>query len=106
MSKEEVLYSWLRYVQQIAKFFFINTGKPIVEERLFQYPFPEQLWANIRNFIRNLAELPLWASKDLSETVFGGKQNASFWQTIFETGKTPSGVQVMSRGINLVEMIK
>jgi hypothetical protein len=37
---------------------------------------------------------------------FGGKQNMSYWQTIFETGKTPSGVQVMLKGINLVEMIK
>lgn len=106
MSKEEVLYNWLRYVQQIAKFFFINTGKPIVEERLFQYPFPEQLWSNIRNFIRSLAELPLWANKDLSATVFGGKQNMSFWQAIFESGKTPSGVLVMPKGLNLVEMIK
>jgi hypothetical protein len=106
MSKEEVLYNWLRYIQQIAKFYFINTGKPIVEERLFQYPFPEQLWTNIRCFVRNLAELPLWASKDLSETVFGGKQNMSYWQMIFESGKTPSGVQVMPKGINLVEMIK
>jgi hypothetical protein len=106
MSKEEVLYSWLRHVQQIAKFYFINTGKPIKEERLFQYLFPEQLWVNIRNFVRNLGQMPLWANRDLSETVFGGKQNNSFWHAIFETGKTPAGVQVMPKGLNLVEMIK
>ncbi|WP_020562993.1 HNH endonuclease [Methylosarcina fibrata] len=106
MSKEEVVYNWLRYVQQIAKFYFINSGKPIQEEKLFQYPFPDQLWENIRRFIRNLADLPLWVNKDLSETVFGGKQNNSFWQTVFETGKSPQGVQVMPKAINLVEMIK
>lgn len=106
MSKEEVLYNWLRYIQQIAKGYFITTGKPIQEEKLFQYPFPEQLWENIRHFVRNLAELPLWINKDLSETVFGGKQNNSFWQTVFETGKSPQGVQVMPKAINLVEMIK
>jgi len=106
MSKEEVLYNWLRYIQQIAKFYFINTGKPIQEEKLFQYPFPDQLWENIRHFVRNLSELPLWANKELSETVFGGKQNNSFWQTVFETGKSPHGVQVMVQPINLVEMIK
>lgn len=106
MSKEEVLYNWLRYIQQIARNYFINTGKPIQEEKLFQYPFPEQLWVNIRKFVQNLAALPLWANKDLSETVFGGKQNNSFWQTVFETGKSPQGVQVMPKAINLVEMIK
>jgi hypothetical protein len=106
MSKEEVLYNWLRYIHQIAKFYFINTGKPIQEEKLFQYLFPLQLWDNIRNFIQNLSALPLWVNKDLSETVFGGKQNNSFWQTVFETGKSPHGVQVMPLPINLVEMIK
>lgn len=106
MSKEEVIYNWLRYIQQIAKFYFINSGKPIQEEKLFQYPFPDQLWTNIRNFVRNLGALPLWANKDLSATVFGGKQNNAFWQTVFETGRSPQGVQVMAKGINLVEMIK
>lgn len=106
MSKEEVIYNWLRFIRQIAINYFITTGKPIQEEKLFQYSFPDQLWTNIRNFIRNLAALPLWVNKDLSATVFGGKQNNSFWQTVFETGKSPQGVQVMPQGINLVEMIK
>jgi hypothetical protein len=48
---------------------------------LLQYLFPEQLWINIRNFVRNLATLPLWVNKDLSATVF-------------ETGRSPQGVQV------------
>jgi len=106
MSKEEVIYNWLRYIQQIAKFYFINAGKPIQEEKLFQYRFPEQLWNNIRNFIKNLSALPLWVNRDLSSTVFGGKQNNSFWQTVFESGKSPQGVQVMPKGLNLVEMIQ
>ena len=106
MSKEEVLYNWLQYVQQVAYLYFVSTGRPTQKEKLFQYPFPEQLWTNIRGFLRNLAQMPLWANKDLSETVFGGKQNNSFWQAVFETGKTPGGVQVMPKGLNLVEMIK
>jgi len=106
MSKEEVLFNWLKFVEQIAYTYFVNTGKPTQQARMFQYPFPEQLWVNIRNFIRNLAALPLWVNKDLSETVFGGKQNNSFWQTVFATGKSPQGVQVMAQPINLVEMIK
>ncbi|MGH8084475.1 MAG: HNH endonuclease [Lysobacter sp.] len=106
MSKEEVIYNWLRYVQQVAKNYFINTGKPIQEDKLFQYPFPDQLWTNIRSFVRNLGALPLWVNKDLSATVFGGKQNNSFWQTVFESGRSPHGVQVLAKPLNLVELIK
>ena len=106
MSKEELLYNWLRYIQQVARNYFINTGKPIQDDKLFQYRFPDQLWTNIRNFVRNLAALPLWVNKDLSETAFGGKQNNSFWQTVFETGRSPQGVQVLAKPLNLVEMIK
>ncbi|MCR6701183.1 MAG: hypothetical protein NVV68_08575 [Dokdonella sp.] len=106
MSKEELVYNWLRYIQHVAKNYFINTGKPIQEDKLFHYLFPEQLWINIRNFVRNLSALPLWVNKDLSETVFGGKQNNSFWQTVFETGRSPHGVQVLAKPLNLVEMIK
>jgi hypothetical protein len=106
LSKEEVIYNWLTYVRQVAEFYFINAGKPIQKDKLFQYPFPDQIWTNIRNFLRNFSNLPLWANNDLSATVFGGKQNNSFWQKVFETGRTPQGVQVMPQGINLVELIK
>jgi hypothetical protein len=29
LSREEILYNWLKYVQQIVKFYFIMLGKPI-----------------------------------------------------------------------------
>ena len=106
MSKEELIYNRLRYVQQVAKNYFINTGKPIQEERLFQYPFPDQLWENIVRFVRNFSALPLWVNKELSEAVFGGKQNAGYWQTVFESGRSPQGVQVMAQPINIIELIK
>jgi len=106
MSKEEIIYNWLKYVGQIIKNYFIMQGKPINEAKLFQYRFPEPLWAVIRIFIRNLSNLPIWINKELSSTVFGGKQNYDFWQTIFETGKTPQGIQVLPGSINLMEMIK
>lgn len=89
MSKEEIVYNWLSYVGQIARQYFIMLGKPDPQERLFQYPFPEQVWGNISKFLRNLLALPLWVNRDLSETVFGGKQNNNFWKTVFETGHTP-----------------
>jgi hypothetical protein len=106
MSKEEIVYNWLGYVGQIARQYFIMLGKPDPQERLFQYPFPEQVWDNIGKFLRSLVALPLWVNRDLSETVFGGKQNNSFWKTVFETGRTPQGMQVLAQPINLIEMIK
>ena len=81
-------------------------GKPDPQERLLQYPFPPQIWENITKFLRSLMALPLWVNRDLSETVFGGKQIYSFWKTVFETGRTPQGQQVLSQPLNLIDMIK
>ena len=38
--------------------------------------------------------------------MFGGKLNNSFWQTVFENGRSPQGVQVLAKPLNLVEMIR
>jgi hypothetical protein len=72
---------------------------------LFQYNFPPQLWERLRTFIKNHANLPLWANKDLSSTAFGGKQNYEYWQEIFEKGRSPQGLQVLTEPINLMKMI-
>ena len=105
LSKEEVIHNWLRYVDQITRNFFIMQGKPVNEKKLFQYKFPQPLWEIIRIFIRNLFNLPVWANNSLSATVFGGKQNYDFWQSIFESGKSPQGVQVLTEPLNLMKMI-
>jgi len=106
MSKEEIVYNWLQLVGQIARTYFITLGKPDPKDRLFQVPFPEQVWENIRKFLENLAVMPLWVNVDLSDTVFGGKQNNGFWKTVFETGRTPQGMEVLAQPINLIDMIK
>lgn len=80
-------------------------GKPLQQDRVFQYKFPDSLWDRIRTFVVNMHNLPVWINKDLSSTVFGGKQVYSYWQTIFETGKSPQGVQVLSKPIDLMELI-
>jgi hypothetical protein len=105
ISKEEIMYNWLKYIEQIVKNYFIMQGKPIQEEKLFQYRFPQPLWERIEIFIKNLKNLPIWINRDLSLTVFGGKQNYSYWQSIFETGKTPQGYQA-SEPLDLMKMIK
>ena len=106
LSKEEILYNWLRYIKNIAQNYFVTTGKPIQETKLFQYRFPEPLWDNIGHFLDNLRALPLWVNRDLSMSVFGGKQNYDYWQTIFESGATPQGQKVLTEGINLIKMIQ
>jgi hypothetical protein len=106
MAKEEILYCWLDYVGQIVEYHFVHMGKPFNKERLFQYRFPEQLWANVANFIDNLAHLPMWMDHAASSTVFGGKQNNNFWHSIFETGTSPTGHKVMPVGLNVMNMIK
>ncbi|MEQ1665568.1 MAG: hypothetical protein ABL927_09360 [Bdellovibrionales bacterium] len=105
MAREEILYSWLGLVHQIIKSYFITTGKPIKEDRLLQYRFPEPLWENIERFLENLKKLPLWVNRDLASSIFGGRQNYDFWHMVFETGKTPQGQVVMPNGVDLMKMI-
>jgi hypothetical protein len=99
------MYNWLKYIEQIVKNYFIMQGKPIQEEKLFQYRFPQPLWERIRIFVGNLKNLPIWINRDLSLTVFGGNENYSYWQSIFETGKTPQGSQVLTEPLDLMKMI-
>ena len=106
MCKEEVLYSWLSYVKQIALMHFTMAGQPFDQTRPFQYKFPEQLWDRLRAYLVNLRALTLWVNRDLSATVFGGKQNNDFWRTIFLDGRTPQGQQVLSAPLNLMDMIQ
>jgi hypothetical protein len=106
LSREEIFYNWLKYVQQIVQSYFIMQGTPIVAEKLFQYKFSPQLWDRVRLFVRNLRKLPLWVNTELSISAFGGKQNYQYWQKIFETGKTPQGQIILATSLNLMEMIK
>lgn len=106
MAKEETVYSYLKLIQKIIQNYYISTGQIIDEKKLFQYEFTDALWNNIRNFIINLADLPLWKNNAFSTTVFGSKQNSGYWTEIFGTGKSPQGIKVLAEPINLMEMQK
>jgi hypothetical protein len=84
----------------------LGKGKSIDEKRLFQYKFPDALWESIRRVIHNLARLSVWKNRELSSTAFGGKQNYDYWQLIFETGKSPQGLQILPQGLNLDDLLK
>ncbi|SFF18667.1 HNH endonuclease [Spirosoma endophyticum] len=106
MSKEEIMYNWLKILQKVLYNFFITTGTMADENKLFQTEFPEQLWINLRNTIHNLSTLPIWVDTGMSATIFGGKQNNQYWEKIFATGSTPQGVRVLSEPINILTIAK
>ena len=106
MSKEEIVHNWVRLVRQIIYQYYITTGKPMDETKLFQQEVPEACWKNVEKFIDSLASLPLWINKDLSISAFGTKRTNEYWQSIFETGRTPDGGMILSSGLDLLEMIK
>lgn len=106
ISKEEIVYNWLLYLKKVIENYFINTGNLYEPNRLFQSRFPDQLWQNIRNFIINLKDLPLWKDKSMASTIFSGKSNYDFWKTVFETSKTSDNVPVLLKPLNFVDMIK
>jgi hypothetical protein len=106
MAKEEVLHAWLDLTKQVVLNYFLLTGRPVSTDKLFQCDFPDELWKTLRRFVTNLSKLPLWVDRPMAATVFGGKQSPSVWATIFQTGKSPQGQQVLSAPINILEMVK
>ncbi len=106
LGKEEIIYSWLKLVQQVVYNYFIMTGEVVNEQKqMFQIAIPERAWDNVRLFIKRFSALPMWRNRDFASTIFSGKHNADFWHQIFKTGKTPDGQLVMPSPINIMEMI-
>jgi hypothetical protein len=85
--------------------YYAWTGTFIDKERLFHYQLPAELWSRMDTFLTKLASLPCWIDKQLSTTVFGAKRNRDFWRTVFQTGKTPEGVRVLTKPLDVNEMI-
>lgn len=106
LCREEVMSAWLDLVSQVIRMYFSNVGTLYEDSRLFQTEFPPALWNRLRAFIHNFAAMAVWANPALAETAFGGKRVASYWQTVFKTGKTPDNSQVLPEPISLTEMIK
>ena len=104
--KEEIMYNWIIYIELLIENFFNMNGEYFDKQNLFQIKFPDQLWTNIRSFVRNLRDLPLWKDRKMATTVFGGKQVYDYWNVAFRTGKTPDGTTVLTKPINFVEMVR
>ncbi len=105
IAREEVLANVLRWVRLVITNYFAYTAKLIHDDRLLQTRLPDELWDRIKNFLESLSRLPCWIDKNLSTTVFGPKQNLDYWEKVFETGKSPSDIRILSKGLDLQEMI-
>lgn len=106
VAREEVLAHILRYVRLVMANYFAFTNRVVHEDRLLHIRLPDDLWDRVRYFLINLSKLPCWVDHNLSTTVFGPKQSRDFWERVFETGKAPSGIQILARGLDLPEMIR
>ena len=101
-----VLANILIWVRLVIENFYAANGQPYQRDRLLQKQLPEPLWKAIHRFLTRLADLPVWVDKPLSTMVFGSKQNLDFWEKIFTSGKSPTGVQVLAKPLNLQQMIQ
>jgi len=106
VAREEVMSSTVRWMRLVMANFFAYTGKVVYEDRLLQTRLPDELWTRLRNFLESLSQLPCWVDKNLSKHVFGPKQNFDFWEKVFSTGKSPTGVQILAEALDINKMIK
>ena len=106
VAREEVMANVLRWVRLVMTNYFAYTGKVVHEDRVLHNRLPDELWSRTRNFLENLSLLPCWVDSNLSTTVFGPKQNLEFWQKVFESGKAPTGIQILAEGLNVNAMVK
>lgn len=106
IAREEVLANVMRWLRLVIANYFAYTGKVIHEDRLLQTRLPDEVWDRLRNFLDSLSGLPCWIDRNLSTTVFGPKQNLDYWEKVFQDGKAPSGIQILTAPLDLSEMIR
>lgn len=106
VAREEVLANIMRWTRLVISNFYAFTGKVVHEDRTLHYRMPDELWSRLRCFFENLSGWPCWVDKNLSNTVFGPKQNLDYWEKVFETGRAPSGILILTRPPDLNEMIR
>ncbi len=106
IAREEIIANVMRWVRLVIANYNAYTGKVIHEDRLLHVRLPDELWNRLRNFFDSLSGLPCWIDRNLSTTVFGPKQNLDYWEKVFQTGRAPSGIQVLTSPLDLNEMIR
>ena len=106
MGREEILQAWIELALSVCQTVVISSGQLWDREKPFHRRLPEPLWISLDQFVLNFSRLPLWKSRTLAATVFGGKQNVQFWRDAFQTGEA-SGIRMLpDGGIKLLDMMK
>lgn len=105
IAREEVLTNVMRWTRLVIANYNAYTGRVIKEDRLLHVQLPDELWDRLGNFLISLSKLPCWFDRNLGTTVFGPKQNADYWEKVFQTGKSPSNIQILATPLDLNQMI-
>jgi hypothetical protein len=106
IAREEVLANVMRWTRLVIANYFAYTGKVVHEDRQLHTRLPDELWNRLKNFFESVSKLPCWVDRNLSTTVFGPKQNLDFWEKVFQTGRSPSGIQILTAPLDLNEMVR
>lgn len=106
VAREEVLANILRWLRLVIEHYYAFTGQMYDKECLLHQKLPDTLWEHLQNFLTSLSNLPCWIDTNLSTTVFGPKQNLAFWDKVFNTGLTPTDIRVLTRPLELKQMIQ
>lgn len=105
IAREEVLVNVLKYIRLAIEHYYAMNQEMVDKERLMHHRFPDVLWSTIEAVLRNIGDLPCWVDTKLSQTIFGGKPNRDFWKKIFKDGISPTGIQVLARGLELRSLV-
>jgi len=105
VAREEVLANILKWVRHSIEHYYALNQELVEKERLMHTRFPDVLWVMLETVIRNIGDLPCWVDTKLSQTIFGGKPNRDFWKKIFRDGVSPTGIQVLARGLELKSLV-
>ena len=106
IAREEVLVNVLDWIRLTIENYYAYTGELLDKERILQKSHPDAVWVNIQNVLDGIADLPCWVDTKLAQTIFGGKPNRDFWKTIFRTGVSPTGIRVLTTGLDLKDLIR
>ena len=102
-SKKEIMYCWLSKINEMIHY-YLTVNMKFKDEMIrnyFKTEIDEPLWSHIENYIKMILGLPLWKDRSLSETIFATKQTLDFWKSVFETGKSPDGIQVLASPVSI-----
>ncbi len=105
IAREEILANILDWVSFAVSSYFALNQEKVDSDRLMQKRFPELLWTNVENVLKNISDLPCWYDTKLALTIFGAKQKTDFWKKIFETGTSPTSIPVLAKGLSLKALI-